>query len=928
MNHYPLWKNLMILAVFLIAAFYALPNIYGQDPSIEISPTSRTAEVTDGTVGQIESILKEHSLEIKRIDMEANRIRVRFKDGSTQLKAKEALEKKLQDQYALALNLSPDVPAWLGGLGARPMSLGLDLRGGIHVLIDVDMEAALKNTLKDQASDVRTELRKKKIYGRIKTISNGIEVSFRKLSERDAAEDVISDLLRDFDINSLQRGEEYLVTAKFKPQGIREAKKFALEQNMTTLRNRVNQLGVTEPIVQQQGNRRIVVELPGVQDPAKVKEILQATATLEYRLVDDKHSAIDAKNGKVPPGSELRFDRDGQPVLLKRGRIITGDQIINANAGIDSRSGSPMVSISLNGRGADKMRRVTTENVSKPMAVVFIEDRVVGRDASGKSVKKHVEEVISVANILEPFGRHFQTTGLDTSEEAKTLALFLRAGALKAPIEIVEERTVGPSLGQDNIDQGFRSVMIGFLLVVIFMAVYYRSFGLVADLALLVNLVMIVAVLSLLQATLTLPGIAGIVLTVGMAVDANVLIFERIREEIRIGSTPQASIEAGYAKALSTIVDANITTLIAAVLLFSFGTGPIKGFAVTLFIGILTSMFTAILGTRAVVNLLFGGKRMQSLPIGTRLLNKMPTIDFMSKRNIALMASGLVLVIAIGAIAVRSLNFGIDFTGGTLIELGYQDDVELKDVRTALKEGGYGDASAQSFGTPRDVLVRVPPRDDVSSEMISNTVYEILADAAGEKPELRRVEFVGPQVGEELTEDGGLAMLYALIAILIYVALRFEWRFAMGSIIALVHDVVFVVGIFAIVWAVFDLPVLAAILAVIGYSLNDTIVVYDRIRENFRVMRKGSPTEIINVSLNQTLSRTMITSFTTVIVLLALFIFGGEIIHGFALALLVGVFVGTYSSIFVASVAVLLLGINKEDMMPVVKEGKLLDDRP
>ncbi len=587
-----------------------------------------------------------------------------------------------------------------------------------------------------------------------------------------------------------------------------------------------------------------------------------------------------------------------------------------------------MVSISLNGRGADKMRRVTTENVSKPMAVVFIEDRVVGRDAEGKSIKKHVEEVISVANILEPFGRHFQTTGLDSQEEAKTLALFLRAGALKAPIEIVEERTIGPSLGQDNIDQGFRSVMIGFLLVVIFMAFYYRTFGLVADLALLVNLVMIVAVLSLLQATLTLPGIAGIVLTVGMAVDANVLIFERIREEIRIGSTPQASIEAGYAKALSTIVDANITTLIAAVLLFSFGTGPIKGFAVTLFIGILTSMFTAILGTRAVVNLLFGGKPMKSLPIGTRILDKVPAFDFMSKRKIALMGSALVLVIAIAAIGVRGLNFGIDFTGGTLIELGYESDVELKDVRTALKEGGYGDATAQSFGTPRDVLVRIPPHEGVSNDKISNEVFELLSTVAGEKPDLRRVEFVGPQVGEELTEDGGLAMLYALIAILIYVALRFEWRFAMGSIIALVHDVVFVVGIFALVWAVFDLPVLAAILAVIGYSLNDTIVVYDRIRENFRVMRKGTPIEIINVSLNQTLSRTMITSFTTVVVLLALFIFGGEIIHGFALALLVGVFVGTYSSIFVASVAVLLLGINKEDLMPVVKEGKLLDDRP
>jgi preprotein translocase subunit SecD len=359
------------------------------------------------------------------------------------------------------------------------------------------------------------------------------------------------------------------------------------------------------------------VQLPGAQDPARLKEILGATATLEYRLVDTEHSVDDALAGRVPVGSKLYEDRDGRPVLLLRRVIVTGDQITDASAGFDQRSSQPAVFVSLDGQGARRMRNVTTENVGKPMAVVFIENRTVTRMVDGEAVKRKVrtEEVISIANILEPFGRRFQTTGLDSSTEAHDLALLLRAGALAAPIEIVEERTIGPSLGQDNIDQGFKSVVIGFILVIVFMAVYYRVFGLVADLVLFVNLVMIVAVLSLLQATLTLPGIAGIVLTVGMAVDANVLIFERIREEIRNGNSPQASIHSGYEKALSTIVDANITTLIAAVVLFSFGTGPIKGFAVTLFIGIVTSMFTAILGSRALINLIYGGRRVGKLAI-------------------------------------------------------------------------------------------------------------------------------------------------------------------------------------------------------------------------------------------------------------------------------------------------------------------------
>ncbi len=584
---------------------------------MEISGTRR-ATVDDTTMTRITQAMEKAGVEAKGISSENAKLLVRFLNSEDQLKAKEAIADELGTDYNQALTLSPDLPDWLRSFGAEPMYLGLDLRGGIHVLIDVDMEAAVQQAVERNSGDIRTLLRKNKVrYVRVSREGEKVVVKFNDLAKRDKAEQLIHSEFRSLATDVSDEGGDYYVRATLKPAERRAVQKFALEQNITTLRNRVNALGVAEPLIQQQGDRRIVVQLPGAQDPAKLKEILGATATLEYRLADTEHSVQDAVNGRVPPGSKLYYERNGQPVLLKKSVIVTGNQIIDASSGFDQRSGQPMVSVRLDGPGGNRMRRVTNDNVSKPMAVVFIENRVVTRMVDGEPVKHRtkVEEVISIANILEPFGSRFQTTGLDSSEEAHDLALLLRAGALAAPIEIVEERTIGPSLGQDNIDQGFMSVMIGMALVMIFMAVYYRVFGLVADLALGMNLVLIVAILSMLQATLTLPGIAGIVLTVGMAVDANVLIFERIREEIRNGNTPQASIQAGYAKAFSTIIDANITTLIAAVVLFSFGTGPIKGFAVTLAIGILTSMFTAIIGTRAVINWIYGRKRVKALAV-------------------------------------------------------------------------------------------------------------------------------------------------------------------------------------------------------------------------------------------------------------------------------------------------------------------------
>ena len=607
----------MVVAVVLLGLLYALPNIYSQDPSIEIKG-SRQAKVDESTVAAIKAALENAGVKWKAVERADGRVLVRFANAESQLKGNEVIETGLQGKYKQALTLAADLPGWLRALGAKPMYLGLDLRGGIHVLIDVDMDAAIKQALERYAGDIRGLLRKHKIrYITVSQEGEGIEVKFKDAATRDKAREAIYKEFRTLAVESVDEGGDFLVRAKLTPAEKTSIKKFALEQNITTLRNRVNALGVAEPIIQQQGDRRIVVQLPGVQDPAKLKDILGATATLEYRLVDTEHSVEDAVAGRVPVGSKLYHDRQGRPLLLKKRVIVTGNQITDASSGLDRRTGQPAVFVSLDGQGARRMRNVTTENVGKPMAVVFIETRTQTRMVNGKPVKKKVkvEEVISVANILEPFGRRFQTTGLDSTEEAHDLALLLRAGALAAPIEIVEERTIGPSLGQENINQGVESVIIGMLLVVGFMAIYYKVFGLIADLALLMNLVLIVAVLSLLQATLTLPGIAGIVLTVGMAVDANVLIFERIREEVRVGNTPQASIQAGYEKAFSTIVDANITTLIAAVVLFSFGTGPIKGFAVTLFIGILTSMFTAIVGTRAVVNLIYGGKKVKKLAV-------------------------------------------------------------------------------------------------------------------------------------------------------------------------------------------------------------------------------------------------------------------------------------------------------------------------
>ncbi len=617
MNQYPAWKYLLIFVLLVVGIFYALPNLYVKDPAVQIS-SSRGAELGESIQGLVETSLGDGGLVSKSIEGEDQRLLVRFTNTEDQLAAADLIKEALGPQYVVALNLAPATPGWLQAINALPMYLGLDLQGGVHFLMEVDMDAAIEKALERYGSDLRGVLRKAKVrYISIRPQDRNLAVKFRSLEDREKGSGIIHSEYPDLQLKEVDDGAALLLEIALDENEVREIRKLALQQNITTLRNRINELGVAEPIVQQQGDRRVVVQLPGVQDTAAAKRILGATATLEYRAVDVEHDVETARSGKVPVGSTLYRHRDGSYVLLKNRVIATGDQIVNARSGFDTNTGSPQVSVTLDGKGGRKMLDFTKENVGKPMAVVFIENKPITRIVDGETVvsNRKVEEVISVATIRDVFGKQFQTTGLDSPQEAHELALLLRSGALAAPIRIIEERTIGPSLGAENVEQGFQSVLIGFCLVLVFMALYYKVFGLVANLALTFNVVMVIALLSMLQATLTMPGIAGIVLTVGMAVDANVLVFERIREELRNGNTPQASIHAGYAKAFSTIADANVTTLIAAVVLFSFGTGPIKGFAVTLSLGIVTSMFTAIMGTRAVINLLYGGRRLQRLPI-------------------------------------------------------------------------------------------------------------------------------------------------------------------------------------------------------------------------------------------------------------------------------------------------------------------------
>jgi preprotein translocase subunit SecD len=609
MNRYPLWKYVLIAMALTIGLLYTLPNFFGEVPAVQISPAKTTAKIDETLLSRVDQALSQASIKPDGMFLDPASIKVRFANTDMQLKAKDVLQSAVGENYVVALNLLSSSPRWLTKINALPMYLGLDLRGGVHFLLQVDMKGALTKAADRYAADIRTTLRGKEIrYAGLSRDGQNVVVKFRDGQTRDQAATEIAKQNPDLLLNPGEAGSEYTITAALRPEVQKRIQEFAIQQNITTLRNRVNELGVAEPIVQQAGADRVVVQLPGVQDTAKAKDILGRTATLEVRMVDEEHSdaaSLQAAIGGQPPiGDELLYDREGAPHLLKREVILTGDRISDAQPGFDSQTGEPAVHINLDGRGATIFQQVTRESIGKRMAMVLVE--------KGKG------EVVTAPVIRSEIpGGRVQISGRMTTTEARDVALLLRAGALAAPMEIVEERTVGPSLGADNIKRGFDSTLIGFTLIAIFMIAYYMFFGVISVLSLAINLMLLVALLSMLQATLTLPGIAAIALTLGMAIDANVLINERIREELRNGTTPQAAIAAGYERAWATILDSNITTLIAGIALFMFGSGPVRGFAVVHCLGILTSMFSAVLVSRGMVNLIFGARRrLEKLPIG------------------------------------------------------------------------------------------------------------------------------------------------------------------------------------------------------------------------------------------------------------------------------------------------------------------------
>lgn len=632
MNQYPWWRYVLIIVLIVVGVIYALPNLYGTDPAIQIQPKSGKA-VAQETVTHIKKTLSDQSIAYLSLKQRHDGLLIRFKDNEDQLKAQDVIQAVLNNQYTVALNLAPRTPHWLRSLGAEPMKLGLDLRGGIHFLYQVDVSAMLKERLNSDIHAIGTQLRKADIrYAHMalispdqKQVEGGISIAFRTKAARDQAYSLLhsQNEYSEYEWTVTQESDRYFIKALFLRQAAIALEQQAVSQNLTTLRNRVNELGVSEPVIQQQGKHQISVDLPGIQDTARAKEIIGKVATLRFQLVDTEHDAQTAANSGVIPFGDTLYTYEGHPILLKNDIVLHGKSILHAST-ITGDSGQPAVSIRAGGGEVSRFNRITGENIGKPMATVYVETRPVKQIVNGKVVMKQKQfpRVINVATINSALGNTFQIDGLTSNYAAKNLALLLRSGAYSAPITAVSERTIGPSLGKENIRAGTLACQVGLLIVAVFMLIYYRLFGLMANLALVLNVVFIVAIMSLLGATLTLPGIAAIVLTVGMAVDANVLINERIREELRLGVSPQASIFAGYERAFVTIVDANVTTLIVAVILFALGTGSVQGFAVTLIIGLLTSMVTAIFFTRAAINLIYGKRRVTQLSIGIKVKTK------------------------------------------------------------------------------------------------------------------------------------------------------------------------------------------------------------------------------------------------------------------------------------------------------------------
>ncbi|MDI7863927.1 protein translocase subunit SecDF [Rhizobiaceae bacterium n13] len=797
------------------------------------------------------------------------------------------------------------LPSWFPH---NRVTLGLDLQGGSHIMLKIERGDIVKERLETTVGDVRSRLRDDGIrYTGLSGVGQTIKVRISDPAQVEKAKEALQPLTEGVSTGTLTGGTIQEVTIEdagdgqlvlqLTDEGINYRVASALTQSIEVVRRRVDELGNTEPLIQRQGTDRIIVQVPGLADPQRLKSLLNQTAKLTFHMVDTSMPVQEAINGRPPATSEVLYSMDDPPVpyLVEKQALISGENLVDAQASFNQQTNEPVVTFRFDSRGAERFARATQANVGRPFAIVLD------------------DQVISAPVIREPIiGGSGQISGNFTVEGANDLAVLLRAGALPATLTVVEERTVGPGLGADSINAGITAGIIGAILVVGFMLLAYGFLGVVANFAVAANVVMILAVLTLLGSTLTLPGIAGIVLTIGMAVDSNVLIYERIREEFRNGRPLVQAIDTGFSRAFATIVDANLTTLIAAVVLFYLGSGPVRGFAVTLAVGIVTTVFTAFTLTRWIVATWYNRRRPKALPKGVRTgIFDGTNIRFMALRRYTFAISAALSIASMVAFATIGMNLGIDFKGGSIIEVkARQGDADLADIRAKLSQLNLGDIQAQGFGDPQTALIRVQAQE--GGENAEQSAITLIRGELEGDYDFRRVEVVGPSVSGELTTQATIGVLAALAAILVYIWIRFEWQFALGAIIATLHDVILTIGLFVLTGVEFNLSTIAAVLTIVGYSLNDTVVVYDRMRENLRRYKKMPLPLLIDASINQTLSRTILTSVTTMLALAALYVFGGEVIRSFTFAMLFGVAVGTFSSIYIAAPVLIAFKLRPE----------------
>lgn len=901
MQRFSLAKHLAVGLLTVVAVLYALPSFYDKLPAVQIRAIDGGGE--QQLTNTVKNHLEQAGLSYNKISWSKDLLQITFDDVETQIASRASLQNALnadRSRYVIALNNVNDTPDWLYKIGATPIALGLDLRGGVYFLLQIDLQVPEKRKIEGIVDEYRQNITQ---LGGQAEVTDDLTLLIRA-NTNEQLQDVLAFLTESSPEIEVVEESELQAQLQLTTATKEEIVELTMEQNLQTLRNRVNELGVAEPLINRQGDSQIVVQLPGIQDTAQARDILGRTAALELRGVNESKTNSQsilrrAIKGRVPNNTDLFYTEDEQALLLHKKVVVKGENITDARPGYDNNN-QPAVFISLDGVGANNMKRFSRKNVGNRLAIILHD--------------KEQSEVISAPSIREELFANFMISGQMNAREASDLALLLRAGALAAPLAIVEERTVGPSLGAENITSGLNSVLGGFIAVAALIIIYYAGFGATSVAALWVNVVLLTALLGLAGATLTLPGLAGFALTLGMAIDANVLINERIREEFRDGQTPLSSIKIGYNRAFTTILDANITTFIAGLALFTFGSGPIRGFAVVLCLGLITSMFSATVVSRSIVNLLIERKnKLKTLSIGFRLININRVLHLMQHRQKTAWLSAVLVLICVVSLATKGLNFGIDFTGGTIVETSFNQSPNSQLVREKIDQVNLHDSHIQ-ISDDGIVLITTPPADsniDVS-EVILNALHEIDNTAT-----LRRIEYVGPQVSQTLFISGALALLFVMLGIVVYLSFRFKWRMAIGSIVANFHDVLFILGLFSLFQWNFTLPVLAAILAVLGYSVNESVIIFDRTREIFHRQRKAVSDAVLTVdtAITQTWARTIITHGSTQLAVLAMLFFGGEALYLFALALTIGIFSSIYSSVLIAAPVALKLGLNRDDFI-------------